>query len=632
MTGTAQSLDRQLAGQVNWADKLSSFSPHYSNVGLSFGGELGIVGAWLHYNRNTSPLGVPFLRIGLDGGWPKARSRHGVLGVTQTAGAGGVALECNVAFAGFDSWVTEITAVNRSHMPRRVVAVVTPFNERAKRHAIKVDTRRSQARIACEMPTSDRRDPDWYYSFALAMRWRRGDWDAVTAWSGEAQTASERSLPVNNLNPQPGIVLVRTVPPGVSVALSLGFSASLPGTTSALPGRLDFDAARKATAAWWQREFPMAGLAPAKGRAARVQARAVVTLAFNATRAPGRLRHGVSVFPNRGRYPVQYFWDSFFQNLGLLRLNPALARDSLALLLANMGADGKVPQFVASTWVRPGSSQCPLLGWGVRQYAEVTGDWDFARRALPALERNTRWWFKARDPDGSGLVGCWDPFEIWDDTPRLDGGAICPVDVNALLALQMDVCATLAERAGQKARAGGWRRRSAALKRQIVETLYCPRDNLFYDLRIQDGRRVKLKTPASFMPLLLEDLPLPEDRRRAMVRDWLLSPRHFFGRVQFPVVAYDEPCYQSDKWWRGPMWPSTAWFMLEVLKRTGFAREYRNAVARLLDVFVADGELHELFDSRTGQGLGAVEQGWTAGLCLACGELLRESGSEHQAP
>ena len=614
-------LEDSLAGRIRFADKNTSFSPLWSNLGLSFGEHLGIENAWLHYNRVSLNLGTPFLQVRVGERLPSARTRFGLAAVRQTAEVEGWSLDLGVAFSGTDAWVIELKVANRSKVPCPVVGVVSPFHESARNGAGVLSRRQGAARFSAEFPAVDRRDPDWFFRFALAIRWCARDWDGAWNWSGEGQTAPVPGLAVNSLNPRRALVIARTLAPGESANLRLGFAAGIstagqrPPHPQA-PARLDVRAAEKTTAAWWKREFcPRTGFR-ARGKEARVLARAVVTLAFNATRAAGRLRHGVSLFPNRGRYPVHYFWDSFFQNLGLLRLNPALARDSLALLLANMEPDGKVPQFVASTWNRPGSSQCPLLGWGVLDYAEASGDWAFARRALPAIERNTRWWFRARDPEGFGLTACWDPFEVWDDTPRLDRGAIRPVDVNTLLAIQMDACARIAEKSGDRRRAEGWRARRAALVRRIVEKLYCPSDNLFYDRLVHGDRWLKIKTPACFMPLLLDDCGLTAEQRREMIRRWLLS-RHFFGRVPFPVVAYDEPTYRHDRWWRGPMWPPIAWFMLEVLRRNGFAREHARAARRIRDLMVADGFLHELFDSKSGAGLGSAEQGWTAGVFLS---------------
>ncbi|HBM80287.1 MAG TPA: hypothetical protein DD426_05540 [Clostridiaceae bacterium] len=56
-------------------------------------------------------------------------------------------------------------------------------------------------------------------------------------------------------------------------------------------------------------------------------------------------------------------WYACFQNLALEYMNPLLAEDSLLLLTENQRIDGKIPQFICSTWVRPYESQPPLVGW-----------------------------------------------------------------------------------------------------------------------------------------------------------------------------------------------------------------------------------------------------------------------------
>jgi hypothetical protein len=56
--------------------------------------------------------------------------------------------------------------------------------------------------------------------------------------------------------------------------------------------------------------------------------------------------------------------------------------------------------------------------------------------------------------------------------------------------------------------------------------------------------------------------------------------------------------------------------MIEVLHDLGFAAAATEAEDRLYRTLLRDGELHELFDSRTGTGLGQRHQGWTAAAFL----------------
>jgi hypothetical protein len=55
-----------------------------------------------------------------------------------------------------------------------------------------------------------------------------------------------------------------------------------------------------------------------------------------------------------------------------------------------------MPHFVAATWVRPGASQPPLVGWAAERLVDARGDLGLARRVLPALDANNRWWLANR--------------------------------------------------------------------------------------------------------------------------------------------------------------------------------------------------------------------------------------------
>lgn len=103
---------------------------------------------------------------------------------------------------------------------------------------------------------------------------------------------------------------------------------------------------------------------------------------------------------------------------------------------------------------------------------------------------------------------------------------------------------------------------------------------------------------------------MPPRAAQEMIARYLVSPKHFFGSRPFPVVAYSEPTYDSDRWWRGPVWPNIAWAMTEILRIHGFTNQYREAVRRLVDMMVAHDELNELYSSATGEPLGAPGLCW----------------------
>lgn len=150
---------------------------------------------------------------------------------------------------------------------------------------------------------------------------------------------------------------------------------------------------------------------------------------------------------------------------------------------------------------------------------------------------------------------------------------------------------------------------------RMVEVLFDLATGLFWDRHVASGEPVRIKTPACFLPFLAE-VPVPLATARASIEQVLLNPACFFGKVPFPSVAYDEACYQPDKWWRGPVWLPVAYLMLILLDKKGFHTEAARARAALYQVIIHDTNIRELFNSQTGEGRGAHEQGWTAAICL----------------
>ena len=617
----------------------TSFSPFWSNVGLGFaagyaedgtpglasgvgfaGGPAaaargapqdrprppGIATLYLHLNRVTRALGAPFLAVP---GRLVADAR-GALAVEQDLGGG----RLRVAFGGVDTFLVEATRVDHARLA---------FLDDPALRLAGIERLGADRRYRASVPTLDARDPDTVLPVTIGARLLHGAWDDEVA-PGRLRAA-----------PDGGWRLLLTV-------------ALLDVDDALVDARLDdsavtLDEALGRSRAWLAEALGDWRLPEREQEAAKLAATAAYALLSNTCAAPGLLagparspdhRVGATTgargrrlasYPSRGGYPVHFLWDACFHALGLSGMAPQLATDALEVITDNVRPDGKLPHFVAATWVRPGASQPPLVGWALERLVDERRDMDLARRVLPALVANHRWW-QANRGTRFGLLRCDDPFESgWDDTPRLDGGPILALDMNAYLLRSLRATARLAKRLGQGALAADQADRAARLDAALLRHLYDPERNLFLDADAETGVRRPLLTPAAFLPLWAET-SLPRQRARAMVRATLLDPERLFGPVPFPSVAYDESTFRPDGWWRGPAWPPIMLLMIELLQGLDFAAEAAEAEERLYRMLVRDGELHELFESRTGVGLGQRHQGWTAAafLWLAARRAERE--------
>ncbi len=559
----------------------NSHKPLFSNYALCMeAGVAGISGLLLHYNRKTRPLWTPLLT--LPGTVTDYVPRYDQLAMATDRASLRLAYYARDAFV-FSCHTAEPIRFFCQESPELLdnwIAARTP----------------KQVIIRGYSHNGDDRDPDPQVAFLAGLRVIRG-----------------------KLSVRRGVYRIH---PDENGEIHAAFAASvmnisLPELETALAQAPEsLDTAREALRNWAEDCIGPQLTLPAREDAREPFLRAVGGLLMNLTEAPGELAGHISSFPNRGGYPTHFLWDSAFQNLAYEKMNPALARDSILQLTDNIRADGRISHFHCSTWSRPRHTQPALVGWMTLRYLdEVENDRELMNRVFPALEANNHWWLNQR-MTRHGLIFCDDGLETGqDDSPRFDNGAILAVDMNSYAVNQMRCTAEIARRLGKKRKAGYWEREADALAARIVQLLYDPEENLFFDADAKTGRRQNLFTSSAFLPLWA-GVPLSRERTEAMIRDQLLNLARFFGAVPFPSVAYDQPCYQPEQWWRGPTWPSIFWLVLGVLKKYGFEAEHREAQSRLHELMIQDKKLHELYNSQTGQGMGNEEQGWSAAVFI----------------
>jgi neutral trehalase len=274
---------------------------------------------------------------------------------------------------------------------------------------------------------------------------------------------------------------------------------------------------------------------------------------------------------------------------------------------------------VTVDWIRPyEGSQPPVVAWGAWKVYERTKDIEFLRAIYRPFARNTDWWMEARDEDGDGLLEWFERLESgWDNSPRWDPefGKLETCDLNSYVLMQMKIMAKMADELGRPDEARDWRSKADALGKRMVEKLYFPEENIFRDIRYDTHEPADILTPASFLPLWA-GAPLDREKAKAMIRDYLLNPRYFYGEIPFPTVAYCDPKYDSAAFWRGPTWMNISYLLLEMLVERGFVKEAEKTAKALLDIGARNRYIYEYYDSQTGEGLGVPEYSWTAALFM----------------
>ena len=408
-------------------------------------------------------------------------------------------------------------------------------------------------------------------------------------------------------------------------------------------------------------------------------------------------------------YPHQWSWDSAFIAIGLAHLDAARALEELEHLFKAQWTDGRVPHIVFDPtvpeyWPGPdlwgsrevsaapttvatsGLIQPPMHAiavWRILEIARAERVSDAAMRDLVARSRALypklfawhRYLVERRDPERSGLITVYHPWEGTDNTPRWDAalamievGELPPyprtdvslvdaserptkaeydrylwlvgllraakyddevvrtvhpflikdVQCSAIFVAANDALAQIAELADAPARErtaiAEWSKRSA----EGVRACWDHDLELALDFDQRAHRPVRCVTSAGLCPVLIPSLTRAEARR---FLDRIFGP-DFAGAegLAFPVVLSTGARsveFRPRAYWRGPAWPVINWLLWCGLRAHGLESE----AARLREANLAllarpEARFSEYFEPFTAEPLGSPDQSWTAAVTL----------------
>ncbi len=419
-------------------------------------------------------------------------------------------------------------------------------------------------------------------------------------------------------------------------------------------------------------------------------------------------------------YPHQWSWDSAFIAIGLAHLDTSRAAAEITSLLDHQWENGKIPHIVfnpkappesyfpgpehwASAADSPDAPTGPAMTSGlcqppvhaiaamrILQVAEARGEGiaearEFLDEAYPKLLAWHRYLATARDPEESGLVTIYHPWEsgtdnsprwtpalervevgempdyerpdlehvpdpserptgeeydrfIWlvevikrtgcDDTLLYQTSPFLAKDVlaSAILVRANEALLEIAEVAGapeeDRATIRTWIERGHL----GLNERWDPRLGLCLDYDLRAGEPLAARTIAGFAPLIADTGRA--DRLETLLQG--LDSHAFTGNPDLrwplpPSTSPDQPGFYPRSYWRGPIWPVMNWLLWWSLESSG---EHKRA-SRIKDYSLAqlsDGCFGEYYEPFTGEALGSDDQSWTAAVALDW--LADEEGSK----
>ncbi|HEY7625113.1 MAG TPA: glycogen debranching protein [Candidatus Limnocylindria bacterium] len=402
-------------------------------------------------------------------------------------------------------------------------------------------------------------------------------------------------------------------------------------------------------------------------------------------------------------YPHQWSWDAAFISIGLTHHDPDRALRELEHLFGAQWADGRVPHIVfdprvpdywpgpelwASAASSPLAPRAPATSGLIQPPMHAIAVWrilelgtaserfrDRVGRLYPKLVAWHRYLAEKRDPENSGLITVYHPWEGTDNTPRWDQallrlepgvltaytrtdttlvGAderpssaeydrylwlvgllrelgyddasiqrshpfrIKDVQCSAIFAAACGSLERIAEVVGapreERAEITEWRSRAAdAVMRAWDDEL-----GLALDFDLVSGEPIRVLTSAGLSILLVPGLR-PDLAQR--VRETAFGPDFAGGAdLLFPVLlstGLRSPEFRSRAYWRGPTWPVVNWLIWWGMVGQGMTRPAAALREANLGLLSRPGaKFAEYFEPFTGEPLGSIDQSWTAAVAL----------------
>lgn len=320
-----------------------------------------------------------------------------------------------------------------------------------------------------------------------------------------------------------------------------------------------------------------------------------------------------TIFATKDRLTGVWSWDHCFTALALCRADPSFAWDQMMTILEHQDVFGALPDAVFDRRVVYNFVKPPVHGWAIgRMLKSGSLSHENKEEAYDHLVRWTEFWFKYRDYDGDGIPqydhgndSGWDNASPFATRPPLEAP-----DLATYLVIQMETIAALAEELGKPDAAQKWHRRAGHF-------LSLAQRHLHHDVGmdfIVSGTHTSI-THASLLPYvqLLLGPKLSDSSRRALLQS--LQNEKFITEWGIATESPLSRNYQSDGYWRGPIWAPSTLIMIDALKNAVSPDLSRSLAAKYLSLVETQG-FAENFDALTGKALRDSGFAWTAAVYL----------------
>ncbi|MDO9398658.1 MAG: glycogen debranching protein [Herbiconiux sp.] len=337
---------------------------------------------------------------------------------------------------------------------------------------------------------------------------------------------------------------------------------------------------------------------------------------WSATVSPRGFLRRESILMSKHWMDKVWSWDHCFNALALAPGLPREAVDQFRVVFDFQDAAGALPDSATHSELLYNFVKPPIHGWALRALRASLAepiDQTQLREIYGALSRWTRFWLHHRRVPGHPLAHYQHGNDSgWDNSTTFDRDRVIESpDLAAFLVVQLDVLSELAVELGDDGAAddaAGWRAERDAMLAALLDLW---NGEAFVARAAAGGRESTTTSLLNSIAVVATD-HLPADITAAL---GARIARHLTEHGPATQLVESEE-YESDGYWRGPIWaPSTA--LVEDGLRRGGETALADRISETFRRLCERSGFAENFDALTGEGLRDRAYTWTASCYLS---------------
>lgn len=292
------------------------------------------------------------------------------------------------------------------------------------------------------------------------------------------------------------------------------------------------------------------------------------------------------------------------------------------IMFDHQSESGRIPDSINDSIIIDNYCKPPIHGWTLRKLRKLMRlDRSQLEEAYEKLGKWTQWWLNYRDQDGDGLCEYTHGNDSgWDNSTAFR--FLPPVtlpDLAAFLVIQMEELGEIAELIGRKSDSLLWKERAEQMLGKMLEKLF--RDNRPLAIQTVTGEVTENESLILYLPIVLGGR-LPAGVRSYLIEQ--LKSDRFYTEHGLATESPSSSLYESDGYWRGPIWAPSTMLLADGLWECGEKEFVRDITERFCRNVSRSG-CAENFDALTGAGLRDRAYTWTASVMLVMAhEYLKE--------